>query len=152
MERRSDYSWIQIRERGRPMKEMSELDLSDDVRYTKDHEWARPESDKVRCGISDYAQDQLGDIVFVELPQVGDTFGKGQAFGTVESVKAVAELYMPISGEILSVNKTLEDSPELVNKAPYGDGWIIQIKPDDPAELDTLMNRNDYQEMLKGIA
>ena len=134
------------------MKEISELDLPDNVRYAEDHEWARPvEADRVCIGINDYAQDQLGDIVYVELPQVGDAFEKGKEFGTVESVKAVAELYMPIGGEIIAVNEALEDSPELVNKKPYTDGWMIEIKPGVPEELDALMTRDVYLEMLKGI-
>ncbi|MBW1675231.1 MAG: glycine cleavage system protein GcvH [Deltaproteobacteria bacterium] len=133
------------------MKEIGELQLPDDVRYAEDHEWARSEGENTRIGISDYAQDQLGDIVYVEFPQVGDTFNKGEEFGTVESVKAVAELYMPIGGEILAVNTALEESPELVNKSPYGDGWLIEVKPADSAELDTLMTRDVYLETLKGI-
>jgi len=133
------------------MKEISELHLPDDVRYAQDHEWAGPQGENIRVGISDYAQDQLGDIVYVELPQVGDTFGKGEEFGTVESVKAVAELYMPVGGEILAVNTALEESPELVNKSPYGDGWLIEVKPADSAELDALMSREIYVETLKGI-
>ena len=133
------------------MKEINEFDLPDDVRFTENHEWARTEDDDVRVGISDYAQDQLGDIVFVELPQVGSTYDKGQEFGTVESVKAVAELYMPIGGEVLATNTALEDSPELVNKNPYSDGWMIRIKASDPAELDTLMAKGAYLELLKGI-
>ena len=133
------------------MKQISELNLPDDIRYAESHEWASSDGDRIRIGISDYAQDQLGDIVFVELAQVGNTYEKGQEFGTVESVKAVAELYMPISGEVLAANTVLEDSPELVNKNPYSDGWMIEIKPGDPAELDTLMAKNAYLEMLKGL-
>ena len=133
------------------MKDITELDLPDDLRFTENQEWARSEGDGVRVGISDYAQDQLGDIVFVELPQVGSTYEKGQEFGTVESVKAVAELYMPIGGEVLATNTVLEDSPELVNKDPHNDGWMIQVKASDPAELDTLMAKNAYLELLKGI-
>lgn len=133
------------------MKQISELNLPDDIRYAESHEWASSDGDRIRIGISDYAQDQLGDIVFVELAQVGNTYEKGQEFGTVESVKAVAELYMPISGEVLAANTVLEDSPELVNKNPYNDGWMIEVKPDDPAELDTLMAKNAYLEMLKGL-
>ena len=133
------------------MKEINELNLPDDVRYAEDHEWARTEGDRVRVGLSDYAQDQLGDIVFVELPKPGDSFEKGEEFGTVESVKAVAELYMPIGGEILSVNSALENSPELINEKPYKDGWMIEVKPSEPSELDSLMTREDYLEMLKGI-
>ncbi|MGD2127406.1 MAG: glycine cleavage system protein GcvH [Desulfobacteraceae bacterium] len=133
------------------MKEINELQLPDDMRYASDHEWAKSDAHKLRIGISDYAQDQLGDIVFVELPQVGDTFGKGEEFGTVESVKAVAELYMPVGGEILAVNKALEDSPELVNQSPYQEGWMIEVKPSDLSEMDTLMSKDAYLEMLKGL-
>jgi len=133
------------------MKEIDELNLPDDVRYAEDHEWIRYEGDKVRIGISDYAQNQLGDIVFVELPQSGDTFEKGEEFGTVESVKAVSELYMPIGGEIISVNAALEESPDLLNQSPYNDGWMIEVKPSDSAELEDLINRDAYLKMLKGL-
>ena len=132
------------------MKEISELEFPEDLRYAEDHEWARQAGEKVRVGISDYAQDQLGDIVFVELPQVGDSFDKGKEFGTVESVKAVAELFMPFSGEIQAVNEALEESPELVNKEAYGEGWMIEVKLADNAELNGLMSRDDYVEFLKG--
>lgn len=132
------------------MKEISDLQLPDDFLYANDHEWAKPQGDKVRVGISDYAQDQLGDIVFVELPQVGFRLGKGEQFGTVESVKAVSELYLPLGGEVLSVNKSLEDSPELVNKEPYGSGWMIELKPSDPEELKALMTKEAYLDLLKG--
>ncbi len=133
------------------MKEIHELNLPDDVRYSNDHEWVKPNGDKAKIGISDYAQDQLGDIVFVELPQVGDTLPKGNEFGTVESVKAVSELYMPVSGKILSINSTIEDSPESVNNSPYENGWMIEVKLDDPAEPDALMSKDDYLNMLKGM-
>ena len=134
------------------MKEISELNLPEDVSYTEDHEWIRVEDDEVAVGITDYAQDQLGDIVFVELPQPGDILAKGEEFGTVESVKAVAELYMPIGGEILAVNTALEDSPELVNASPHSDGWIIRIKQSDPDELNVLMNKETYLKTLEGAA
>jgi len=133
------------------VKEISELQFPNDYLYAKDHEWAKPEGDKVRVGISDYAQDQLGDIVFVELPQVGTRRTKGDQFGTVESVKAVSELYMPVGGEVLSVNKALEDSPELLNKEPYESGWMVEIKLSDPGELKNLMNRDAYLGFLKGL-
>ena len=132
------------------MKELNELNFPDDVRYTESHEWARSEGDKVKVGITDYAQDQLGDIVFVELPEVGDTFDKREEFGTVESVKAVSELYMPVAGEVVAINSSLEDSPEKVNNAPYGDGWMIEIKADPPPELDDLMDNDAYLGTLKG--
>jgi glycine cleavage system H protein len=133
------------------VRDISELQFPDDFLYAKDHEWAKPEGDKVRVGISDYAQDQLGDIVFVELPQIGSRRAKGEQFGTIESVKAVSELYMPLGGEVLSINKVLEDSPELVNKQPYESGWIIEIKLSDSGELKGLMNRAAYLELLKGL-
>ncbi len=132
------------------MKELNELNFPDDVRYAKSHEWARSEGDKIKIGISDYAQDQLGDIVFVELPEAGDTFSKGEEFGTVESVKAVSELYMPVAGEVVAVNDTLEDAPEKVNNTPYGDGWMLEVKADNPPDMDDLMDNNAYVDTLKG--
>ncbi len=132
------------------MKELSEVNLPDNVRYAESHEWARSDGDKITVGISDYAQDQLGDIVFVELPEVGDSLDKGEEFGTVESVKAVSELYMPVGGEIIAVNSGLEDNPEWVNNTPYADGWMIEIKPEDPAAIDELLNHDAYLETLKG--
>lgn len=132
------------------MKELSELNLPDDVRYAESHEWARLEGNKVKIGITDYAQDQLGDIVFVELPEAGDSFEKGEEFGTVESVKAVSELYMPVGGEIVAVNTDLEDSPERVNNSPYTDGWMIEVKLDDASEMDGLLTNDAYLEKLKG--
>ena len=132
------------------MKEISELNLPENARYTENHEWALLDGEEAIIGITDYAQDQLGDIVFVEMPQIGDSFGKGEEFGTVESVKAVAELYLPIGGEVVFVNNSLEESPELVNTSPHGDGWIVRIRPTDPGELDALMTKNAYMNMLKG--
>ncbi len=132
------------------MKAISELNLPEDVRYTDDHEWAKKNGDVVRMGISDYAQDQLGDIVFVELPEVGSSFDKGDEFGTVESVKAVSELYMPMGGEVTAINEALADAPETVNSDPYDGGWMIEIKASDPAELEAMKSKADYLEMLKG--
>ena len=131
-------------------KEISELVLPDDVRYTHDHEWAKQDDGNVKVGITDYAQDQLGDIVFVELPEVGQSFDKGEEFGTLESVKAVSELYMPISGEVVAINEALADEPELVNKEPYQKGWMIAIRPEDASEFESLKNKGAYLEMLKG--
>ena len=133
------------------MKEISELNLPEDAGYTEDHEWIRVEGHEAAVGLTDYAQDQLGDIVFVEMPGPGDVFGKGEEFGTVESVKAVAELYMPVGGEVLAVNTTLEDSPGLVNTSPHSDGWIIRIKQKNPDEVNILMNRETYIKMLEGV-
>ena len=131
------------------MKEISELNFPDDIRYAKSHEWARSEGDTVKVGITDYAQDQLGDIVFVEMPEAGETFEKEVEFGTVESVKAVSELYMPVGGEIVAVNESLEDAPELVNNTPYSDGWMLEVKPTDSGELDSLMTKDAYIESLQ---
>jgi glycine cleavage system H protein len=132
------------------MKEINELNLPEDVKYTKDHEWAKADGDTVTIGINDYAQDQLGEIVFVEMPAVGDTFSAEEEFGSVESVKAVSEMYMPISGEITAVNEDLEDAPEKVNEDCYQSGWIIKVKASDLSELDALMDKAAYIEMLKG--
>jgi glycine cleavage system H protein len=133
------------------MKEIAELEVPENLRYAKDHEWAWSADGKVRVGISDYAQDQLGDIVFVELPQVGRSVSKGEQFGTVESVKAVAELFMPLAGRILAVNKVLEESPEIVNKDPYKEGWMVEVSPSDPSEMESLMTKETYLQMLKGL-
>ena len=132
------------------MKEINELNLPEDVRYTKDHEWARKEKDFFSIGINDYAQDQLGEIVFVELPEKGSSFSRGDEFGAVESVKAVSEIYMPISGEIVETNEKLADAPELVNSSCYDEGWIIRIKSLDLSEFDLLMDKEAYLKMLKG--
>lgn len=132
------------------MKDINELNLPEDVKYTKDHEWSKAEGDTVTIGINDYAQDQLGEIVFVEMPAVGDSFSAEDEFGSVESVKAVSEMYMPISGEILAVNEDLEDAPEKVNEDCYQSGWIIKVKASDLSEMDALMDKAAYLEMLKG--
>ncbi len=134
------------------MKEIDELSFPEDVRYAEDHEWAQKvDGEKMRVGISDYAQDQLGDIVFVEMPEVGASFEKGQECGTLESVKAVAEMYLPVGGEIIAVNKALEDSPGQINASPYTEGWILEVRPTDPSQWEALMTREAYLEMLRGI-
>ncbi|MGB6068316.1 MAG: glycine cleavage system protein GcvH [Desulfomonilaceae bacterium] len=133
------------------MKEIEEFKLPDDVRYAQTHEWVKAEGDIVRVGITDYAQDQLGALTFVELPNPGDEFRKGEQFGVVESVKAVSELFMPVGGEIMAVNADLAESPELINSDPYGAGWIIEIKPEHPEELEDLVTSNVYREMLGGL-
>ena len=130
------------------MKEINELILPENIRYTEDHEWARLEGEIVRIGLTDYAQDQLGDIVFVEFPEVGDSFSKGDEFGTIESVKAVSEIIMPVSGEVVAINEDLENVPELVNKEPYEGGWLIEVKPEDTRELDALMDKTAYMKVL----
>lgn len=132
------------------MKELNELSFPEDVRYAESHEWVKVAGETVRVGITDYAQDQLGDIVFVELPEVGESFEKGSEFGTVESVKAVSELYMPVGGEIVAINEGLEDAPELINNTPFSDGWMIEVKLDNPSEVDTLLDKDAYLSTLKG--
>ena len=131
------------------MKELNELHLPDDLRYTDEHEWARISGDTARIGVSDYAQDQLGDIVFVELPAVGDTIAKGEVFGTLESVKAVSELYLPLSGEVVAVNTALTDAPELINQDPYA-AWIVEVRPTDAGEYDQLLTAAAYLDLLRG--
>jgi len=116
-----------------------------EARYMKSHEWVRWDGEEIVCGISDHAQESLSDIVYVELPEEGDVFDKGDAFGVVESVKAASDVYMPMGGEITAVNEELEDTPELVNQDPYGAGWLIRFAPSDPSEFDTLMDAEAYE-------
>ncbi len=130
------------------MKELSELDLPGDRSYTEEHEWALEQGGKVKVGISDYAQDQLGDIVFVEMPEVGEEFEAGDEFASLESVKAVSELYLPVSGIITAVNDALEEEPELLNQEPY-ENWIVEVKPSDPAEIEDLLSSSTYLDMLR---
>ena len=132
-------------------KEISEIILVDGLKYTEDHDWVKKEGDTVKIGITDYAQDQLGAIVFVELPEVDSEFDKGEEFGNLESTKAVSDLYMPIGGKIVAINEALEDDSEVVNKDPYGDGWMIEVALSDPAELEALMDKDAYLELLKGL-
>lgn len=132
------------------MKEISALHLPEELRYAEDHEWLRPSQAVARIGISDYAQDQLGDIVYVELPEVGRQLAKGEEFGTVESVKAVSSLYMPVGGEVTAINEQLAEAPELVNTDPYGQGWMIEVKVADSPEVDALMDRAAYLKALGG--
>jgi len=124
------------------------MKLDKEARYAKTHEWVRKEGDEVVCGISDHAQESLSDIVYVELPEVGDALEKEGAFGVVESVKAASDVYMPMGGEITAINEALEDTPELVNQAPYGEGWLIRFAPSAPAEFDSLMTADGYAEFV----
>ncbi len=130
-------------------KQVEELTFLNDIQYHKEHTWAKVEGDLVQVGITDFAQDQLGDIIFVELPQVGDAFNQGEVFGQAESAKSVSSLYMPLSGEIASVNNDVEDSPEFVNTDPYGSGWMITVKPRDLSELISLLTKDGYICLLK---
>ena len=127
------------------MKPISELAFPTDRHYSSDHEWILKDGDEYIIGISDYAQDQLGDLVFVELPEVGDSFEKGDEFGTVESVKAVSELYMPFSCEVVAINDALEEEPELVSNDPFGKGWMLKVVPTDASELESLLDHAAYK-------
>jgi glycine cleavage system H protein len=127
------------------------MTFDDSVRYQKSHEWARKEGDAVVVGISDYAQDSLGDVVFVEVPEKGKTVQQGEAFGVVESVKAASDIYAPVSGEVIETNEELADAPETVNKDPFGGGWMVKIKPSDPSEYEGLMDAAAYKEYAEGL-
>lgn len=125
------------------------MDVPAELRYTEHDEWVRVDGDETMTGISDYAQDQLSDIVYVELPEVGDHFEQGEPYGVVESVKAASDLNMPIAGEITATNTDLEDTPEIVNQAPYGAGWLIRIRPDRMGDVDTLMDAEAYRARIE---
>ncbi|HEC36574.1 MAG TPA: glycine cleavage system protein GcvH [Anaerolineae bacterium] len=121
------------------------MKLDPEARYAKTHEWARWDGDEIVCGITDHAQESLSDVVYVELPEVGDAFEQGDTFGVIESVKAASDLCMPMGGEITAVNEALDDTPEQVNQDPYGEGWMIRFAPSDPAEFDDLMDADEYE-------
>ena len=118
------------------------------LKYTEDHEWLRRDGDEAIVGITDFAQGELGDVVFIEIETKGEELSKGDIFGTVEAVKTVSDLFMPVSGEVIEVNEALNDKPELVNKDPYGEGWMIKIKVSDPKEADNLLSADDYKKMV----
>lgn len=122
--------------------------LPKELKYSEEHEWVKVEGQTVRIGITDFAQSELGDIVFVELPEVGDEIEADEPFGSVESVKTVSELYAPISGKVVAVNEDLDDSPEFVNESPYEKAWMIVVEPSDSSEVDKLMTAEQYQEMI----
>jgi glycine cleavage system H protein len=122
------------------------LNIPEDLQYTESHEWVRIEGDTATIGITDHAQDELGDVVFVELPGEGDTFDAGESFGTVESVKAVSDLYAPVGGEVVEVNTTLEDAPENINEDPYGEGWIVKLRTTDEANL---LSPGEYEKVVE---
>lgn len=125
--------------------------MSDKLLYTKEHEWVLVKGNVVRVGISDYAQNELGDIVFVDLPSVGDMVEEGEGFAALESVKAVSDVYAPVSGKIVAVNEALEDSPELVNESPLDEGWLVEIEVDGTAQTGDLMTKEEYEQFLKGV-
>ncbi len=125
------------------------MKIAENVLYTESHEWVRIEGGEAYIGISDFAQHELGDIVFVEVDTVGETMSKGETFGTIEAVKTVSDMYLPISGEILEMNPIIESNPETINKDPYGNGWIVKIKLSDPAEADSLLKAADYAKLVQ---
>ena len=125
------------------------VEIPEVLKYTKEHEWVRVEDDLVIIGITDYAQDALGEIVYIELPSEGDEVTKGEPFGAVESTKSVSDLYSPISGEVAEVNEALLDSPEAINEDRYGEGWMVKVKPYDPSELEDLMDSDEYTEFIE---
>lgn len=129
--------------------EPNTMNVPENLKYSQDHEWIRIEGDEAFVGITDYAQSNLGDIVFIEVETVGEDLDKGEAFGNVEAVKAVEELYLPVAAEVLEFNEELEDAPDLVNKDPYGKGWIIKIKLTNPSDLEELMNSDAYSDLIK---
>lgn len=125
------------------------MNIPENLKYTKDHEWVKIEGDEAYVGITDYAQNELGDIVFVEIESEGDQLDKEEVFGTVEAVKTVSDIFMPVSGEVLEVNSKLEDSPEVINKDPYGEGWLIKLKITNKEELDDLLDSSGYKALLE---
>ena len=124
------------------------MNFPENIKYTSEHEWIRVEGDEAFVGITDYAQSELGEIVFVDVPTLGETVGQGEVFGSIEAVKTVSDLNMPVTGEVLEINGALDAQPELVNNDPYGEGWIIRIAVKDPAELDNLMDAAAYEASL----
>ena len=124
------------------------MNVPDELKYTKDHEWVRVEGESIVVGVTDFAQKELGDIVYVDVDTEGDTIEKEEVFGSVEAVKTVSDLMMPVSGEIVAFNEALEDEPELVNTDPYGDGWMIKVLVSDFTELDRLLSANQYKELV----
>ena len=125
------------------------MELPEDLRYTREHEWISLQGEVATVGITDHAQEQLGDVVYVELPGVGDAVAKTEAFGVVESTKAVSDVYAPVSGEVVEVNDDLTDNPELVNEDPYGDGWLVKIRVSDASELGDLLSADEYRAFLE---
>ena len=124
------------------------MNFPDDLKYTKDHEWIKTDGDVATVGITDFAQNELGDIVYIEVNTVGETLEQEETFGTIEAVKTVSDLFMPVSGEVIEFNEELEGSPDVVNQDPYGNGWIVKIKLSDPSELDALLDVEKYKELV----
>ena len=125
------------------------MNIPDNLKYTKDHEWLKIDGEEALIGITEFAQKELGDIVFIEVETEGESLDAGEAFGTIEAVKTVSDLFMPLAAEVLEFNEELESNPEIVNKDPYGEGWIIKIKITDPAGLDELLDADSYKELIE---
>ena len=125
-----------------------QMNIPSNLKYSKDHEWIRVEGDEAYVGITDFAQSQLGDIVFVDVTTEGETLAQGEVFGTIEAVKTVSDAFLPVGGEVLEFNAALNDAPEMVNKDPYGEGWMVKIKMTNPAELDALLSAEDYAKLI----
>lgn len=124
------------------------MNVPSELKYTKDHEWVRIEGDTVTVGVTDFAQGELGDVVFVEIETEKETLSQGETFGTIEAVKTVSDLFMPVGGEVTEVNEKLEDTPDIVNSDPYGDGWMVKIKMDDATQADDLLSASDYEALI----
>lgn len=124
------------------------MKIPDQLKYTREHEWIRVEGDEIVIGVTDFAQSELGDVVFIEIETAGETLSSGDTFGTIEAVKTVSDLYMPVDGEVLEVNPALEDAPELVNSDPYGEGWMVRVRVSDSAQLDDLLDAQAYGELI----
>jgi len=124
------------------------MNVPDDLKYTTEHEWIRVEGEEIVVGVTDLAQGELGDVVFVEIETEGETLSKGETFGNIEAVKTVSDLYMPLDGEVVEANSVLEDTPEIVNSQPFGDGWMVRIKVSDPAQLEELLSAEEYRKLI----
>ena len=124
------------------------MTVPENLKYTPEHEWIRVEGDEIVIGVTDFAQGELGDVVFIEIETKGETLSMGDTFGTIEAVKTVSDLYMPVDGEVMEVNPALEDAPELVNHKPFGDGWMIRVKMSDPGQLDDLLSAEEYRSLI----
>jgi glycine cleavage system H protein len=124
------------------------MKIPENLKYTREHEWIRVEGDEIVIGVTDFAQGELGDVVFIEIETEGETLSRGDTFGTIEAVKTVSDLYMPVDGDVLEVNPALEDTPELVNSKPYDEGWMVRVKVSDPSQLDDLLDADAYRELI----
>ena len=125
------------------------MSIPDGIKYTNEHEWVKIDNDTAIIGVTDFAQSELGDIVFIEFPNIGDSFSQNDVFGTIEAVKTLADLYLPLSGKIISINNEIENTPELINEDPYNNGWLVKIKFNNLSEYDNLLSNTDYEKLIK---